>query len=443
MKCEKCGHKNEDGYLFCEQCGEKLTDFDDSIKICSKCGNPNKSSHEFCTECGSPLHSRKNKKKRIWFFVGVLFLVSSIGFGFFVWNEQHSKKEEVSSAVDEEETEKPIYLTKDEYCAYRVLDTVALYKAAGGEKISDQALTKGEEVWVAKSADCVENEEVWGMVEDKWCLIQGPNQKNLEKITWKDSNQFFTGNTYEALSNQSIYNEPTTSAKSNGEIQKGDFIQFSKVQENQFGTVWGQSDSGEWMMLKSENIEYFKEKEKESNLDDQWSNSSNISLPIIEKVRAKRNYSGPAVMEMILSLHGVNVSQETMAQEVGLTNGGVTDYEKMGTVLTNYLKKNRVPAEYVGTYVEPYDMANFNFQDLKYVLNKNLEDGYTTIVCVNQKDLNGTNDIVYGLIYGRNHSGLEPKYELFLPVESGQSYLLTLEDLEKNMKNCRFICYLS
>ena len=135
------------------------------------------------------------------------------------------------------------------------------------------------------------------MVEDKWCLIQGPNQKNLEKITWKDSNQFFTGNTYEALSNQSIYNEPTTSAKSNGEIQKGDFIQFSKVQENQFGTVWGQSDSGEWMMLKSENIEYFKEKEKESNLDDQWSNSSNISLPIIEKVRAKRNYSGPAVME--------------------------------------------------------------------------------------------------------------------------------------------------
>ena len=80
---------------------------------------------------------------------------------------------------------------------------------------------------------------------------------------------------------------------------------------------------------------------------------------------------------------------------------------------------------------------------MKYVLNKNLEDGYTTIVCVNQKDLNGTNDIVYGLIYGRNHSGLEPKYELFLPVESGQSYLLTLEDLEKNMKNCRFICYLS
>ena len=46
MKCEKCGHKNEDGYLFCEQCGEKLTDFDESIKICSKCGNPNKSSHE-------------------------------------------------------------------------------------------------------------------------------------------------------------------------------------------------------------------------------------------------------------------------------------------------------------------------------------------------------------------------------------------------------------
>lgn len=444
MKCKKCGYQNEDGNLFCEKCGQKLNkSSNEKIKICTKCGNENKSDHMFCTECGSPLYLKKTKKKRIWLLIGVLLLIFSIGFGCWIWFNQSSEKEENLATVDNAENKKPIYLTKDENCVYRVLETAALYKNAGGEKISDQNLMKGEEVWITKSAECVETGEVWGMAEDKWCLIQGSSQKNLEKLIWKDSNQFFPDKKYETLLNQTIYEQPTTSVKSRGKIQKGDLIQFLKVQENQFGTVWGQTDTDGWVLLKSENNEYFKEKEDNSNFDSNMASSSTITLPILKKTREERNYSGPAVMEMILSLHGVNVNQNSLAQELGLTKDGLTDYEKMSTVLTNHLKKNNIPAEYIGTYIEPNDIANFNFQDLKYVVDKNLEDGYTTIVCVNQKDLNGTNEAVYGLIYGRDNSGFETKYELFLPVEAGQSYQLTYEDLEKNMKNCGFICYLS
>lgn len=146
---------------------------------------------------------------------------------------------------------------------------------------------KGEEVWITQSAECVETGEVWGMVEDKWCLIQGSSQKNLEKLIWKDSNQFFPDKKYEALLNQTIYEQPTTSVKSRGEIQKGDLIQFLKVQENQFGTVWGQTDIDGWVLLKSENNEYFKEKEDNSNFDSNMASSSTITLPILKKLEKK------------------------------------------------------------------------------------------------------------------------------------------------------------
>lgn len=48
IKC-KCGHINETGSTFCEECGAKLN------RVCPNCGNSVKESAKFCNKCGTKL----------------------------------------------------------------------------------------------------------------------------------------------------------------------------------------------------------------------------------------------------------------------------------------------------------------------------------------------------------------------------------------------------
>ena len=49
MNCPQCGHKNQDDFKFCEECGAALG------LSCSHCGHLNKAEFRYCEECGSEL----------------------------------------------------------------------------------------------------------------------------------------------------------------------------------------------------------------------------------------------------------------------------------------------------------------------------------------------------------------------------------------------------
>ena len=49
MKCEKCGHENTNGSLFCENCGAKLQ----IEKKCPSCGQVVSDTARFCQYCGA------------------------------------------------------------------------------------------------------------------------------------------------------------------------------------------------------------------------------------------------------------------------------------------------------------------------------------------------------------------------------------------------------
>lgn len=50
LKCDKCGYENEEGALFCKQCGESMSDY-----IECECGTRNPKDAEFCRSCGKKL----------------------------------------------------------------------------------------------------------------------------------------------------------------------------------------------------------------------------------------------------------------------------------------------------------------------------------------------------------------------------------------------------
>lgn len=50
--CPKCGHINNPGSRFCDQCGTALT------KLCPKCGAENDPSDAFCSKCGQRLDEK-------------------------------------------------------------------------------------------------------------------------------------------------------------------------------------------------------------------------------------------------------------------------------------------------------------------------------------------------------------------------------------------------
>ena len=55
MTCPHCGHSNQAGSVFCEQCGTRLTGAPASGPVCPRCGGANQPHMRFCVHCGQGL----------------------------------------------------------------------------------------------------------------------------------------------------------------------------------------------------------------------------------------------------------------------------------------------------------------------------------------------------------------------------------------------------
>src|SRR3989338_1921771 len=91
VKCHKCGHNNEEGHEFCEECGSKL-----KVELkCKKCGHHLKPDEDFCEECGTKVkesksshHEHKTESKlakyKWWIISAVIVLLLGVIFVFAV-----------------------------------------------------------------------------------------------------------------------------------------------------------------------------------------------------------------------------------------------------------------------------------------------------------------------------------------------------------------------
>ncbi|MCB2224775.1 MAG: zinc ribbon domain-containing protein, partial [Actinobacteria bacterium] len=58
MDCPSCGHANEPGYAYCEECGSTLEAGSSSGaagSVCPACRHHNPPEHTYCEECGAAL----------------------------------------------------------------------------------------------------------------------------------------------------------------------------------------------------------------------------------------------------------------------------------------------------------------------------------------------------------------------------------------------------
>ncbi|MBR5091705.1 MAG: zinc-ribbon domain-containing protein [Ruminiclostridium sp.] len=64
MKCSHCGAENEEGAVFCEECGQKITAPApvQPKNICPNCGAENEDGALFCEECGHNMTTNKPQK---------------------------------------------------------------------------------------------------------------------------------------------------------------------------------------------------------------------------------------------------------------------------------------------------------------------------------------------------------------------------------------------
>ena len=61
MKCPSCGHQMPEGNVFCENCGAKLVEINETEKHCPQCGAVVEEGAAFCEECGFPLQDTQEE----------------------------------------------------------------------------------------------------------------------------------------------------------------------------------------------------------------------------------------------------------------------------------------------------------------------------------------------------------------------------------------------
>ncbi|HAM30508.1 MAG TPA: hypothetical protein DCP49_03665, partial [Erysipelotrichaceae bacterium] len=77
-------------------------------------------------------------------------------------------------------------------------------------------------------------------------------------------------------------------SKSNSDVRMNDVVEIEEIKEDQFGTVWGKSTSGAWMMMRNGEIEHFEKTE-----DDQTNIALNQETNTPKQIDSKNNYILP------------------------------------------------------------------------------------------------------------------------------------------------------
>lgn len=216
---------------------------------------------------------------------------------------------------------------------------------------------------------------------------------------------------------------------------------------------WSQDDEN-LAYYEDEFYQDYQEDDNEPTINKEESNSRSEFDIILEKeyylpidtriVREKDNYSGPAIIQIMFNLHGMDLSQEEQAKLLHIQNGGVSDYEDVTKAINDVLRVNAYSKYYNSVYLEPENMNIFNEYSFEKLIENNLIKNDPVIICINGMNIGGSNDPAYAVIYRQStYSDGTTTYGVYCPINNGEDYSLTLSELIMGMKDCGFVCYIS
>ncbi len=114
MRCLHCGFENETDALFCERCGNPITNSgQNSSFFCPECGTKNEGDALFCEECGikfshEPVKQTQTQKKRrslaVPAVLALIIICVCVGAGaFFIHKKGESERSEMIRTVEKAE----------------------------------------------------------------------------------------------------------------------------------------------------------------------------------------------------------------------------------------------------------------------------------------------------------------------------------------------------
>ncbi len=173
--------------------------------------------------------------------------------------------------------------------------------------------------------------------------------------------------------------------------------------------------------------------------------SNSISLPVTPVKKEESNYSGPACAQMLLKSLGYDFSQQQFASMSGVKPGGIADYRNLATAITMQIATTPISAEYKGTYLSGNEITQSAKDTFLSKLNKNLEDGFPTIIVTIVPSFSGAPESSYGIITGRTtDSSGQRSYRVIVPKTDGVIDIWqTTDELLEGMTMLNTFCYLS
>lgn len=397
MYCPKCNHENDSENYFCELCGTSLiTDESHSLKqrknkesspICPHCLKSNEMGDKFCAFCGTLLSESSNTSSTT---------IPTL-----------SSKTQGSETISN--TSPKIIFSSSE---------------------NDGSLHQSQNSsYPPKISQSSHNSKKWII----WGSILGVTAIFSAGIFW------FTNLNQTESSISSLEIQPIIKSEEKNVISTSKSNYFLRSSETSPSSSNQEKIDLATQSRNLDNIQ-FSEKASFSQVNSNFMLIDTVSEPLIAI-----NYSGPSCAVMALSAQDIFVSQSTLGQQLGLTEGKVTDYRDLRDLMNQYLANEGSNVRYTGYYyLLDYTTVQEQKAAFETFLNRvdnDLNQGKVPLVVVGKSPDGTLQRNSYALITGKAISGTE--YRIKIPyLTETKEYLVDLQTLLDIVYAPEALCYL-
>lgn len=250
---------------------------------------------------------------------------------------------------------------------------------------------------------------------------------------------YSTGN-----SNKDKSEEQHLVMKSDEEKKDENKIVVARPQENSSQNVFLKEDSQE---SKTSKVQEESSQEKIKIAETPSSSNEVIQLDVTPESSIALNYSGASCAVMALDLQGVNASQSSIGNQLGLNEGKISDYRDLTQVINGSLSRNGSNTLYSNFYLVTDDLTSQEKMDMYTLLlsrvDQSLQDGKATLVVIGSSPDGKLQRNFYGLIYGKTTEDDEDTYSIIIPyVDGAKSYDVDPQTLANMVSIPEAFCYI-
>ena len=456
--CTKCNFANDDDALFCENCGQSLSErnpesedhlSDDKTKKCPVCGKSAQNNDLFCKECGIRLKEETKSSEE-----GAPEK--------YITEDQNKTDETILPMEDNVTADKTAAENTDKnegetslecpVCHSKIQDDDMFCKECGNAlKMEPEAIEIKDPDVVCPNCQTVNPED------SVFCYkcgapLKKEAAKSSRKKIWIAVAVIVAVIVVGGGLGYSFYSKPAGQEEEVVATNDKKLAEFDEDQKD-----LSDSDKSE-EPVEEPSEEPVKEQQTKPDAtpvpqndeatpapQDDKADSNSINLPVTPVKKEESNYSGPACAQMLLKSLGYNFSQQQFASMSGVKPGGITDYRNLATAITLQIATTPISAEYTGTYLSGNEITQSAKDSFLSKLNKNLEDGFPTIIVTIVPSFSGAPESSYGIITGRTtDSSGQTSYRVIVPkTDRVIDIWQTTDELLEGMTMLNTFCYLS